>query len=164
MKALMLLIAIFNSCKTMNENCSEIKVRAFTHHFEEKLLIYKNQNGDLLSKIDPDEEAGWIVEIVGVDGDYFKVNIDDLDLNNVWVLKKSLSLNTRNYDGQSIILYQDPTKKSGKVGLLDKEQTVMILDACKDWVYIKGESINGKEVRGWLEPDMQCGNPYTTCP
>jgi hypothetical protein len=40
----------------------------------------------------------------------------------------------------------------------------MILDACKDWVYVKGENNNGKEVRGWLEPDMQCGNPYTTCP
>jgi acyl-CoA synthetase (AMP-forming)/AMP-acid ligase II len=163
MKALIFLTVMLYSCQTVNENCSEIKVRAFTHHFEEKLLIFINQKGDLLSEIEPDEEAGWIVEIVGVEGDYFKVNIDDLDLNNVWVLKKSLSLNTRNYDGQSIILYQDPTKKSGKVGLLDKEQTVMILDACKDWVYIKGENINGTEVSGWLEPDMQCGNPYTTC-
>jgi uncharacterized protein YgiM (DUF1202 family) len=62
------------------------------------------------------------------------------------------------------MLYQGPTKKSSKAGVLDKEQTVMILDACKDWVYVKGENNNGKEVRGWLEPDMQCGNPYTTCP
>jgi hypothetical protein len=164
MKAIKFIFIIFFSCQVLDKNCSDINVRAFTHHFEKKLLIYNNPHGELMKTIDSDDEAGWIVEIVSSKDDYFNINIKDLDLDNVWVIKSSLSLNTRNYDGQSIMLYQGPTKKSSKAGVLDKEQTVMILDACKDWVYVKGENNNGKEVRGWLEPDMQCGNPYTTCP
>lgn len=159
------IIILFCSCQVADEQqCSEVNMKAFTHHFEDKLSIYKNINGALLNEIDSDEEAGWIVEIIGVNEDYFEININDLNIYGVWVLKPSLGLNTRNYDGQSISLYREPTKKSDEVARLDEEQTVMILDACKDWAYIKGKSKDGKEVEGWLEPSMQCGNPYTTCP
>lgn len=163
MKALLLII-LFVSCQSRDKECLNANVKAFTHHLEDKLPIYKNTKGALLKEIDPDEEAGWIVQVIGVEGEYFKINIADLNLNEVWVLKQSLSLNTRNYDGQDIPLYKSPNKHSAEVATLIKEQTVIILDACRDWVYVKGKGRNGKEVKGWLEPDMQCGNPYTTCP
>jgi hypothetical protein len=144
------------------EKCEEISVLAFTHVNSSQLTLYKSINGDVLKEIEPDEEAGWITQIIKSQGDYYYVNIQDLKLEG-WVKKGSLSLNTRNYDGQEITLYEGANKSSKSVNSLQSEQTVTVLDACGKWAYVEGVGKGGK-IQGWLEPDMQCGNPYTTCP
>ena len=39
-----------------------------------------------------------------------------------------------------------------------------IYDINGHWLYVKLKDMNGRVVFGWLEPDMQCGSPFTTCP
>jgi len=153
------------SCNGVKEKCDYIEVESFTHYnSNEKLDIYNEPfNGKLLKKIDPDEEAGYILQIIGVEKDFFKVSFEDLDLKNVWVKKGALGLVTRNYDNQKLNLYGKPNLDSSVSSVLEKEQIVRVLDACNKWAYV--ETINDGEIkRGWLQPDMQCGNPYTTCP
>ncbi len=155
---------IISSCNISQDHCSEANVRGFTHANNQLLIIYKNTKGDIVDKIGPDEEAGYIVQIVGVRKDHFKIHIVDLEMENLWVEKGTISLNTRNYDIEKIPLYREADKSSDTVGHIVIEQTVKILDVCEEWAYIEGKGKNGEIIKGWLEPDMQCGNPYTTCP
>jgi len=153
------------SCNGAKEKCDYIEVGAFTHYYSnEKLDIYNEPvSGKVLKKIDPDEEAGYIVHIIGVENDFFKVSFEDLELKNVWVKKGTLGLVTRNYDNQKLNLYDKPSIDSSTSSVLEKEQIVRVLDACNKWAYVETIS-EGDVKRGWLQPDMQCGNPYTTCP
>lgn len=145
-----------------SDACEDGFVMAFTHYGHEQLAIYKSANGDVLKYIKPDEEGGWITRVVRSRGNYLKVSFEDFKLDG-WVKKGSLSLNTRNYDGRKIFVYKKPDKYSEQVSYLLGEQTVTVWDACGQWAYIEGKGSSGK-VFGWLEPEMQCGNPYTTCP
>lgn len=158
MKFVIFYILVFSlSCPLSKKRCSKANVRGFTHFNYELLTIYRNPHGDILKKIGPDEEAGYIVQIIGVKNNYFKINIGDLGLKNVWVIKGLVSLNTRNYEGQKIGLYQHPDISSDIVDSLVGEQTVKVLNACNRWAYIEGKDKNKKTIRGWLQPDMQCG-------
>lgn len=159
---LIAVIVIIVGCQSNYSD--EILVRGFTHSDSEILDVYEPSGGKVLKSIGPDEEAGWIVNIIGKQDNYFLINIKDLSLDSIFVLKGTISLNTRNYDGQQIELYKLSDKHSEIVAYLNGEQTVKILDVCKEWAYVEGKRANGKNVKGWLEPDMQCGNPYTTCP
>lgn len=146
-----------------SQECENISVRGFTHSDSNTLFVYENPNlVSNFNKINPDEEGGWISKIIDVQGEFFKIEIVDLKLNG-WIKKGSLSLNTRNYDGQKVFLYEKPYLSSKKVNFLENEQTVKILDVCSGWAYIETYE-KGVKKTGWLEPNMQCGNPYTTCP
>ena len=46
----------------------------------------------------------------------------------------------------------------------NKEHTAPIFNINGDWLYVSLKEENGKKVFGWLEPEMQCGSPFTTCP
>lgn len=147
------------------KECTSIKVTAFTHYkSNEKLDIYNRpEDNNILKAINSDEEAGYILQITGVENDFFKVSFEDLDFKNVWVRKGTLGLVTRNYDNKNLNLYDKPNLDSSISSVLEKEQIVRVLNVCNKWAYV--ETINeGKTKRGWLQPDMQCGNPYTTCP
>tara|TARA_B110001450_G_C17562959_1_gene457554 strand:- start:240 stop:734 length:495 start_codon:yes stop_codon:yes gene_type:complete len=164
MKIIAILISVlFFGCQPSVSQCDSVSFRGFTHYESTLLIIYKTPNGDTLKEVSPDEEAGWIAEIKELQGNYFKIDIADLEIKEAWVLKESIYVNTRNYDGQIISLYESFDKSSKPVGYLQKEQTVRVLDACGKWVYVEGIGKDGK-IKGWLEPEMQCGNPYTTCP
>ncbi len=145
-----------------SNKCEDTSVLAFTHIKSNQLILYKSIDGNELEKIKPDEEAGWVVQIKESQDDYYLIYIRDLKLEG-WVKKGSLGLNTRNYDGQEIILYEFADKSSKSVGYLAYEQTVIVLDVCGEWAYVEGGGKAGI-IRGWIEPGMQCGNPYTTCP
>lgn len=145
--------------------------------------IYDKPNGKIIFNLPSDEGDSWLVEIEEKKSDYFKIRniwrqkyVQETGgswanywknnwMNNykyIWVKKGNLEINTRNYDGQKIPLYEIADKSSKIVGYIENAQTVSVLDACNDWAYIKG--VNDKEeVLGWLEPKWQCGNPLTTC-
>lgn len=160
-KLICLIVFVVIGCKPVN-NLNYVD--AFTLFEEKAISIYHNDQGILKEVISPDEEAGWILKIKEVNGNYFKVDIIDLNLINVWVLKGNIGINTRNYDKQFIPLYDKPSKDSKIINYLKTEQTVIIINVFKKWALIESKEIEGKIITGWLSPEMQCGNPYTTCP
>lgn len=128
------------------------------------MSIYKNSDGVYLKELDQSEEGGFIVRIIRENENLFLVDFEAIELKNVWVKKGELGINTRNYDGQQIPLFESYSTSSNIISILFEEQTVKVLDVCKDWAYIEGIGKSGEKVRGWLQPDMQCWDPYTTCP
>ena len=83
-----------------------------------------------------------------------------------WIKKnKFLGTYSRNY-GPELILYSDTDSKS-KPAFIIREHVSEIgfctVTQCRNkWVYVK-LSNGTKEFSGWLSPNMQCANPYTTC-
>lgn len=173
-KIMLLLSFLLLNCGSSQSNCDFIKVRAFTHYKfgiglttpndkEYFLDIYDTPKGKLIRKIPPDEEAGYIVYILDVKDDFFNVDFEELDIKNVWIRKGTLGIVTRNYDSEKLNLYKNPKLESKVSYVLENEQIVKVLNVCNDWAYVETISDN-KVQKGWLQPDMQCGNPYTTCP
>jgi hypothetical protein len=180
-------IFIFFCCKT--NDCEILNVSCFTHYqinqADEVIIgtdklplvnVYDN-NGKVIFNLPPDEESGWGITIVSQNENYFKVyniwsqkakalnywNNDWMsDYQYVWVKKGSVGLNINNYDNQKVPIYSKSNTKSEIIGYIKNAQTVRVLDACKDWAYIKGIS-DKEEILGWLEPKWQCGSPLTTC-
>lgn len=158
------LIFLLSSCSPSSVVCENASVEGFTHYNYDHLTIFKDTSGDTLKIIGPDEEAGWITLIKGTSEKYFKVDLVDLNITNVWIDKGSVSLNTRNYNNEDITLYKEPITSSKKSGVLVVEQTVKILNVCNQWALVLGIDKDNKLVEGWLKPEMQCGSPYTTFP
>ena len=109
-----------------------------------------------------EHNAGCIVEFVFCRHDkYLGIKVNN-DL--VYVKKGDIAVNTRNYGGKTLNLYKEPNKTSAIIYKTNKEFTAPIFNINDNWVYIGFKDENGKKIFGWLEPDMQCGNPFTTCP
>jgi len=156
-----IIVFAFVGCKTNFSSCINVNANVFTS-FSEEVAVYDDSR-KFLTRIKPDEEAGWILNVIKKDDCYFKVNFKDLDFKDVWILKGQVFLNTRNYDNQKIPLYVSPTKKSLILDYIVNEQTVVVEDLCSEWAFVKAFNDRGLYIKGWLESEMQCGNPYTTC-
>ncbi len=61
------------------------------------------------------------------------------------------------------VLYEEPNKSSSKIKIVGYNyQYLKILNYKNGW--FKVQYTNGNKVyTGWLPPDNQCGNPYTSC-
>jgi hypothetical protein len=83
-----------------------------------------------------------------------------------WFQKsKELGTYTRNYaSNDTLKLYSQASVKSKiRVRIPYWINRMVTISKCdKDWIYVK---INDKGItkEGWLSPDKQCPNPYTTC-
>ena len=108
-----------------------------------------------------EHNAGNIIEYVHSVGDYLGIIVNN---DIVYVRKGCIAVNTRNYNGASLSLYSAPNENSPVICKVGTEQTTPIFDICGSWVYVRMKGDDGKDVYGWLEPLMQCGNPFTTCP
>lgn len=146
--------------------------------------VYDRPNGNVIFNLPSDEEAGWGIVIEEVKHDFFKVingwsqehvqkeggawaNIWKHDwmaeYEFVWIQKGTVGTNTQNYDGQVINLHKEPNQSSKTVAKIPYAQTVIIWDACERWAFVEGRNENRERIRGWLAPEDQCANPYTTC-
>lgn len=91
-------------------------------------------------------------------------NLDDLDNQTLpklkgWVYAPILGTSTRQTRSGKVNLYESPIRKSRVVGKAPFEAEV-ILQSCRGtWVHVQY-----KQVKGWLDPESQCGSPVTTCP
>lgn len=175
---LIYLLGIF-SCKS-KENCDTISLDVFTHPkiIDVAIDVYDKANGKVIFNLPSDEEAGWGVKIGGESDGYFKIyniwrqsaktlnyweNDWMKEYEYVWIEKGNLGLNTKNYDQQSVNLYNRPSSKAKILNTFDNVQTVIVHEVCNNWAYIQGEDKTGKMLKGWLSPKDQCSNPLTTC-
>jgi len=99
--------------------------------------------------------GGW-VKITnawhGDDGDVFK--------GTGWVFATMLATGTKgypNYDAP-VKLYSSASKKSKSLLEVPSEQEVVVIDCDGKWAKVRY-----LKTVGWLAPENQCGNPFTTC-
>ena len=87
-----------------------------------------------------------------------------------WIFGKLLGTSARHVDrvktkeGRGAHVYARPDKKSKIVGGFEAEAELQLLSCRGKWLEVQGTGIKKKVLRGWIAPESQCPNPYTTCP
>lgn len=80
-----------------------------------------------------------------------------------WVHPSVVATDTRNYDNQSISLYECPEETCKVTSTIDQESGgLKVLTACRDWVLIE-LSYDDYYRKGWMKTKWCCGNPLTSC-
>ncbi len=147
---------------------TECKLQGFTNPFTiEATNVYNDIDGQIIMTLYTDsiEGAGHIVTVIASEKGWLKLECECFSEGTfAWIKGGEIGTATRNYNNEVIPLYQEPDKKSKIVSELYGQQIVLIYGGSRHWAYVKGKEKDGKEVEGWLEPEMQCPNPYTTCP
>lgn len=94
---------------------------------------------------------------------YYSMNEDSV-IARGWIKKnKHLGIYSRAYD-KPLLLYNSSSKKSGIKNKIDNYNPEMyiVIDCLNNWLKVK-TIINGKYYEGWIPPEMQCSNVYSTC-
>ena len=142
------------------------KAEVFTWHPDGKPVALYDDASLTKKRIDvyPDVEEGMagMIFYIDVESDScLRVITDPLDY--LFVRKGTLAVNTRNYNNECFPLYEAPDVMSRLVFQSHVQQTVIVYGICDGWLFVEAKNEFLRPVRGWLPPDMQCGNPYTTC-
>lgn len=134
-----------------------------------KVGIYQKPGEKITSYIinDTIKETYYNIHIKKIAGDYAYVNttttIKDTGTKTGWIAIKYLGIYANNYS-KPVVLLSKPIK-GANVSAQFKNPGYDMLNvvACnKSWLSVK-YSVKDKQFKGWLAPDRQCSNPYTTC-
>ena len=127
-------------------NTSKLKVLKYlSHNFKEEdylLFTIKNSNDSMYYV-----EASHAIAGGNVKG---------------WINKSTkVAIFPKAYN-EKLIVYNSFSKKSKKTSLSNISGELNVLDYKDGWLKVKA-TVNGKAIAGWLPPESQCSNPYTTC-
>jgi len=114
------------------------------------------------------EQDYIMLKIVGRNDSMFEVEASYAIagfIANGWINKcnKEIGVYSRAYSG-NLNLYKYPEIKT-EIQCTIKEYTTDLLhikDCQNNWLLIDTK-IDGNTYEGWIEPNMQCANPYSTC-
>lgn len=129
---------------------------------DEQFGTFMSTPGDL-------DEQYLFIRIIGFQDGWARIgNIENegftLSFNrDAWVRVAHLSTSVRGI-GPAFPAWTEASASSKAIDRFAGESEGKIL-ACKGkWVLLQGRTDAGESLTGWLEPDGQCPNPYTTCP
>jgi hypothetical protein len=129
--------------------------------------LYDHPKGKQISSIINDSLAGnfFTLTVSAIQGEWSMVRASsgEDDGKEGWIETKNLGVFSRNY-GTTLRLYSDATKKSKVKQIVSRnyEGPWMVTNCSQQWLYVVSQGRKTK-LEGWLEPDMQCANWYTTC-
>ncbi len=92
-----------------------------------------------------------------------RYSISDKVVSTGWVAKqKRIGIYLRNYS-RPCPLYDRPDSRGKVSGRVPYNGKLAAVSACSGaWLYVT-VMIGGKVYQGWLAPEWQCAEPYTTC-
>lgn len=164
----LILLLIFISCQAQNCDCE-----GFIDWKSDRIIsVYSDSDGkikiaDLQNDIE--NEDFLIFKILESGKSYFKVEIGRATTEERiigWIKKlKEIAIYTRNYEiSETLNLYTEPNLESKiKTRITEyQKEYFTIIDCTGQWIYAHREEY-GEVFEGWLEPKMQCANPYATC-
>lgn len=133
------------------------------------VMLYDFPNGNIIDSImnDTIKEDFLLICIKAIHNNYANISaihvLDSIDREG-WVQLKYLGINPANYSS-TLFLYSYPDRNSIVIDSILNPQwgdLYPILNCKDNWLYIK--TYNGGQWReGWMSPEDQCDNPYTTC-
>jgi hypothetical protein len=145
----------------MPDTSSHYNLEAFTHPLSlEPISIYYNPDS-YYKKLESDSEGGWNVIIKQKLGNFFRVDIDELKLYDIWIQTGDIGLIVQNYDSIPIPVYNNPHINSKILTTLYKSYIGLVCDISDNFVQLKIDSNN--DIIGWVEKKYLCSSPYTTC-
>ena len=114
----------------------------------------------------PDDDGYTMLTIYNPQNGWWQIHAKILEgvkiSGEAWIHYSVLEMRTRNYGGQQLNLYQEPSADASVVAVIKTEEAVvrpMDLSPDGEWTKVKA-----KAGTGWIETRWLCGNPYTTCP
>jgi len=82
-----------------------------------------------------------------------------------WLFSGLAGMSLRNYaPGAVAVLRTRPDENAPAVGDIFGDEEVTVLGGEGKWALVQYRHPKGHVLTGWLEPEKQCDNPYTTCP
>jgi hypothetical protein len=146
----------------------------FNFDFIYLTLYDTSTNFTLGSAIPPNFDVGHSVIITGKQGDFFRIKFQEgvqgdyeqylvgkefcveIGTLGTWIYNYNDSIDK--YD--SVPLYEEPSLNSKIITRVEEENSVaIVLDINGSWMFVETIA-KGNKKRGWLDPKMQCGNPY----
>lgn len=142
-------------------------------NWEQKVSVrlFDQPNGKVIDTLSANikMENFLVFAIIDTANNWFKVEIGKAinSKSKIGWIKKGNYLGTfaSNYvDGDTLFLYTKPTFNSTPADTLTKwNPNIYQITGCSgEWVKVRLTTSN-KTLEGWLAPDKQCPNPYTTC-
>ncbi len=112
----------------------------------------------------PTTKVGVIVDITASHGNWVQLSKaespDKIEFQGKgWVSAQLLGTSTRGYGTQGVSVYKNANNQSSVMGRIPPETGVKLLGCSQSWALVEYEGL-----KGWIEPEAQCGNPLTTCP
>lgn len=170
-------IVSFLLFKTVGPPCSCEAV--IDYEYTDFIEIYDKPTGTVIEKISHDlkSEDYLHLEIKDKTEDFFLVRIYkpiSKEEKSGWIKKENyIGTYARNYTQEEVLtllnkpqldLLNDPDRNSDAKSVISEyiPKLYTISDCHSDWVYVSVEN-NNTVYEGWLEPEMQCPNSYTTC-
>uniref|UniRef100_UPI00259A829A SH3 domain-containing protein n=1 Tax=Carboxylicivirga marina TaxID=2800988 RepID=UPI00259A829A len=169
MRHIIAIVSLFLTMSLSSQTCEKSRIESFLNDPDTTGTNLRNSpNGEIIYVIKNNMEMELIVTFEIIDSQdnwlFIKTTYNgNQPEKRGWIYGGLVSVNTRNYEGQNINLYSKPNKISSVKNILKGERTVSIIDVCGQWAYVRFRDESGNSIEGWLEPEMQCGSPYTTC-
>ena len=142
-------------------------------NFREGIPLFAEPGGKVINQLRHNfiKEDFLILDVDGKNDSMFRITASygiDGFISKGWIKNDnpSLVIFVKAYS-RDLVLYRHPTLESEISSIVKKElnpadYTYHVLDCHGKWLYIRGV-INGAVFSGWISPDMQCANQYTTC-
>lgn len=135
-----------------------------------EIAVYNHPQGTVIYKIKNDsiQEEYVLFDLIDKNDSMFFVEAYSSLSNNMttkgWIKKSShLGIFSSVYQG-SMVLYKEPDKKSLAIKN-DKQycpDMYEVVDFKDNWLKIIVKD-NGRSIEGWMPPEEQCCNVYSTC-
>jgi hypothetical protein len=173
-KIVFVLLFIFNQISGQTQskgikkcNCTVLLNPDYTG----SINLYQSPNGKSSTEIRHNErdEDYIIFEVKKSTDRYFFVSAN-YSINGYiadgWIKKSNLlGVYSRKYEeNDSLVLYKFPDRNLEANSVIKKYniEFLKVIDCDYNWVRVQFK-IGDKIYSGWIPPEMQCNNPYTTC-
>jgi hypothetical protein len=173
MRLIITILLLLNFQDTYAQTSSDCNCGALIDvEFKDRIAIYNKPNGLIIKKLQHNlEKEDFLILTIDRDTtDFFHVKLSYslTEKNSVkgWIKKSnSIGVFAKNYSiPERLNLYLKPSLKSKIKSISPKwiNQLYTVEKCSGKWVYVKIK-YKGQIKEGWLQPDKQCDNPYTTC-
>ena len=112
----------------------------------------------------PTTTIGVVVNVTGSQGNWVQLSKaespDKVEFQGTgWVHSQLLGTSTRGYGTKGVSVYKSANTQSSVMGSIPPETGVKLLGCSQSWALVEHEGL-----KGWIQPEAQCGNPLSTCP
>lgn len=173
MKTINLLFSVILSLTIVS--CVSYKRKCFCesilHDRQVNIPVYQKDGSRIIITYDTITEDYYTAYIMKIKDKRAYVSVSATLYDTIpktgWVETKYLGIRVANWnDDGSLYLYKKPTKTSKIKSIIIEPPyfyPISIIKCYKNWLYVSFLDVDNIMKEGWLSPDNQCSNPYSTC-